>query len=322
MKDKNKTKQQLLDEVMQLRRHIADLEQSGAERKRGEDALSRLAAIVESSDDAIVGTTLDGIIESWNYGAERIYGYSFEEIRGLSASLLIPPDRSDETPHILEKIRNGGRVDPYESVRLREDRKLIDVSLTVSAIKDAHGQMIGASAISRDICERKQMEDQLRALSLTDELTGLYNRRGFFTLAEQEFKMAKRQKKGIFMLYVDLDGMKSINDSSGHQEGDRALKAIADILRETYRDSDIIARIGGDEFVVVPVGETGDNIALITSRLQRSVDGYNAKASHAYKLSLSIGIAHYNPESPCSMDELLAQADKSMYEQKRNKRES
>lgn len=162
-------------------------------------------------------------------------------------------------------------------------------------------------------------QEKIRNLLLHDDLTGIYNRRGFFTLVEHELKKAKRKKSGIFMLFADLDDLKKINDTWGHQEGDMALIETAGILRKNFRESDVVARIGGDEFVVFPVGTSGDCVSKILDRLQQAVDLNNAKSSRAYKLSLSAGIAYYDAENPCSIDELLARADKSMYERKRNK---
>jgi diguanylate cyclase (GGDEF)-like protein len=122
------------------------------------------------------------------------------------------------------------------------------------------------------------------------------------------------------MLYADVDNLKEINDIFGHKEGDMALIDVANILRKNYREADIIARIGGDEFVVIPVETTGDNIDIISSRLQKSLKIHNAEKNHKYKLSISVGIAYYSPENPCSVDELLVRADKSMYEQKMHKK--
>jgi len=164
-----------------------------------------------------------------------------------------------------------------------------------------------------------KLQEKLRLLSITDELTGLYNRRGFFTLADEFLKLAKRQKKGIFMLYADLDHLKTINDRSGHHAGDEALIDTARLLKATYRESDIIARIGGDEFVVIPVGTAGDNLEKIIDRLQRNIETYNTTESHEHSLSLTLGTSYYDPGTPCSIDELIAQADKHMYEQKRLK---
>jgi diguanylate cyclase (GGDEF)-like protein len=163
----------------------------------------------------------------------------------------------------------------------------------------------------------KESEEKYRSLSLIDELTGLYNRRGFLTMVEHYLKIVKRQKKGIFMLYADFDDLKRINDTRGHQEGDLALIETAKILKKTYRESDIITRISGDEFVVIPVGSTKDCVDTVINRLQKALEIYNLQSSRGYKISLSIGIAFYDPECPCTIEELLAQADTSMYEQKR-----
>jgi PAS domain S-box-containing protein len=132
------------------------------EHKRAEEAMARLAAIVESSDDAIVSKDLNGTITSWNKGAEKLFGYTAAEVIGRPITILIPPDRMDEEPQILERIRRGERVDHYETVRHRKDSKEIDISLTVSPVRDKAGRIIGASKIARDITERKRAEEALR----------------------------------------------------------------------------------------------------------------------------------------------------------------
>ena len=164
-----------------------------------------------------------------------------------------------------------------------------------------------------------KMQQEIRNLTLRDELTGIYNRRGFFALVEYQFNLAKRSKTGMFMLYADLDNLKIINDTLGHQEGDRALTMAADILRKNFRQSDIIARIGGDEFVVFPVGTSADCVDKILERLQKALEAYNAENNRGYSLSISAGISFYDPERPCTIDDLLAAADRSMYERKMNK---
>ena len=132
-----------------------------SERKLAEEAMARLAAIVESSDDAIIGKDVNGIIQTWNAGAERLFGYTRQEAVGCSVTLLIPPDRVDEEPAILERIRRGEHIEHYESVRRRKDGRLLDVSLTISPIVDANGQVVGASKIARNITERKLAEAAL-----------------------------------------------------------------------------------------------------------------------------------------------------------------
>jgi PAS domain S-box-containing protein len=141
-----------------------DLEKEITERKRAEDAVAQLAAIVESSDDSIIGTTPEGIIRNWNKGAEIIYGYSAEEVQGLPISVLYPPDRSDELPWLLEKVKQGEPVAQYETVRIRKGGAQVDVSLTLSPMKDASGKITGIASITRDISARKRAETELQRL--------------------------------------------------------------------------------------------------------------------------------------------------------------
>ena len=137
---------------------------AGRELQQSALATQRLGAIVESSEDAIVSKDLDGIIGTWNAGAERLFGYAAEEVIGRSISILIPPDRLDEEPEILARIRRGERVDHYDTVRRRKDGSLVEISLSVSPIKDAKGRVVGASKIARDITERKRAQEQQRLL--------------------------------------------------------------------------------------------------------------------------------------------------------------
>lgn len=164
--------------------------------------------------------------------------------------------------------------------------------------------------------ERQQLLAELQAMSLFDGLTGLYNQRGFLNLAEQHLKLAQRTNKGFLIAFLDLDGLKQINDKFGHQEGNQALVETANILKETFRHSDIIARIAGDEFVVLAIDVSDDSAEIITDRLLKKLNAHNAK-NDLYGLSISLGIACYDPKNPCSIDEMLSQADALMYEQKR-----
>ncbi|MEW6599423.1 MAG: diguanylate cyclase [Nitrospirota bacterium] len=184
---------------------------------------------------------------------------------------------------------------------------------------DENNRINGLIHVVRDITDRHNLEESLRSISLTDELTGLYNRRGFFAIVEQQLKVIKRQKTRAFLLYADLDNFKPINDSFGHHEGDLTLIAAAGILRSTFRESDIIARFGGDEFVVFPIGDDEAYINLIVDRLQKNIDAYNQMEERGYKLSMSIGIAPYDPEYVHSIDMLIVEADKIMYTQKKLK---
>jgi len=162
MKDQNKTKKQLINELVELRLRIAELGALENGHKRSEAALEQLAAIVQSSDDAIIGKTLEGIILSWNSSAERIYGYSSAEVIGRHISILLPPNRPDEVSQLLKRIGRGERVDHYESVRIRKDGQLIHISLMISPVRDTTGKIVGASTIARDISGHKRVEEALR----------------------------------------------------------------------------------------------------------------------------------------------------------------
>jgi diguanylate cyclase (GGDEF)-like protein/PAS domain S-box-containing protein len=196
-------------------------------------------------------------------------------------------------------------------------------NIAVDPLTDQEGKIVGGVHIMSDITERKQMEEKLRTLSFIDDLTGLYNRRGFLTLAEQQVKISNRTKGKMLLIFIDLDHMKWINDTFGHPEGDHALREMATILRETFRESDIIARMGGDEFVVLTIEGIGESEDLLTARLQENIACHNnGEGNPNFKLSISMGAATYDPGSPCLIDELLGRADQSMYEQKRTKQKN
>lgn len=165
----------------------------------------------------------------------------------------------------------------------------------------------------------RESEEKYRTLSLYDGLTELHNRRGFDFLAEQQLKTANRTKIQMLLLFVDVNNLKRINDTFGHQEGDKALIVTANILKKQIRKSDILARIGGDEFVAL-INKSIDNLPeILANRLEESIRTYNAEGINKSKLSFSIGFAHYYPTSPCSIKELLNHADKNMYEQKQKR---
>ena len=166
--------------------------------------------------------------------------------------------------------------------------------------------------------ERQRTRVMLQQMSFNDELTGLLNRRGFLSLAQQQLKIAKRENWELVLLFADLDGLKNINDTFGHPEGDRALRAAGTILQDTFRTSDLVARLGGDEFVVLAINAPAPGVKAITSRLQKNIDFQNAQNRY-YQLSLSFGIAQFDPRQETSLEEIILKADKALYENKRRK---
>jgi diguanylate cyclase (GGDEF)-like protein len=166
--------------------------------------------------------------------------------------------------------------------------------------------------------ERNRNRAMLQQLSYNDELTGLLNRRGFLSMASQHLKIAQRESWQVVLLFADLDRLKNINDSFGHLEGDRALRAVASILKETFRTSDVIARIGGDEFIVLAIHAPEAGVQKMISRLQQNIGRFN-QHNRYYQISLSYGVAKCDPNSMVSLEEMILQADQALYDQKRNR---
>jgi two-component system, cell cycle response regulator len=164
------------------------------------------------------------------------------------------------------------------------------------------------------------IDQEIRSLAVTDELTGLYNRRGFLASATAQLKLAYRHSENVLLLFCDVDNLKKINDSFGHQAGDEALVRAAVALQETFRDSDILARLGGDEFAVLASDASFPDRLAIVSRIEKSLEKWNAEELR-YKLSFSIGVARFDPQASVSLGELMARADEDMYVHKRFHRE-
>jgi diguanylate cyclase (GGDEF)-like protein len=182
---------------------------------------------------------------------------------------------------------------------------------------------IGSFLLSRSIryaIGRQRHLNQEKAASNTDELTGLYNRRGFLTLAERQIKLANQQGRSLLMVFADVDGLKGINDSLGHHCGDLALMEMAHILREAFRETDILGRLSGDEFVALLDCENDMNEEFLVKRFQETLEAHNQYRERHFNLSASVGIARYDSRSPSSIGELLVRADSIMYEQKKPKK--
>ncbi|MGQ9921300.1 MAG: GGDEF domain-containing response regulator [Desulfobacca sp.] len=194
------------------------------------------------------------------------------------------------------------------------------LSLLISTFESAVAKNQKLQAANLELAKAKALlekqAEELQALSLQDSLTGLYNRRGFMTLGEHQLKLACRNRTQLILLFIDLDDLKHINDTFGHAMGDRAILATAQILQTTYRQSDIIARLGGDEFAVLQICKAEDANGILQERLEQNIKEYNALAEHPFTLSLSSGFAHFDPSRPQDLEDLLAQADAKMYEQK------
>ncbi len=225
-----------------------------------------------------------------------------------------------------------GRPSPSESVREKFGRALFagdnsdldQILLEIAKLSSPSDspeeflRLIASLLIRAARCAVKQhmVREVLRDLALTDDLTGLHNRRGFFALAGQQIKIARRNHRWALLFFADLDGLKQINDRFGHSEGDRAITRVAQILRDTFRKSDIIARLGGDEFAILANEASADSQKHIWDRLKEHLCAEGSRDPR-YSLSLSIGVARFDPRSGVTLEELLEYADQAMYEAKR-----
>jgi diguanylate cyclase (GGDEF)-like protein len=164
------------------------------------------------------------------------------------------------------------------------------------------------------------LQEKVREMSIPDELTGLHNRRGFFAIAQQQLKVTKRVQGILALVFADLDDFKTINDTWGHHKGDEALVAMADVLKRSFRESDLIARISGDDFALLLFNTHENNFDIIFGRLQQNIDAFNLRSEVTFFLSLSIVMALYDYSQPCSLEDLLKLADRRMYDQKQRKK--
>lgn len=294
------------------------------ERKHAEEALKESEAkyydLYEKAPDMYYSFNLaTGAIQECNETFLRTTGYRKEELIGRPIFDLFDADSVDDAKKSFQQVQATGEVRDAE-LRVRcKDGRIIDVSLNASAIRDKDGNIVCSRSIWRDITERKRNEEMIRALSITDQLTNLYNRRGFTTLVEQQLRVAERTKNDMLLLYADLDDLKKINDTLGHRSGDEAIVEASNVLKEVFRKMDIIARIGGDEFAVLAPEASLEHSEVIRHRLRNQIDIHNSREDRDYNLSLSIGMAYYDPSTPSSLDELISRADSLMYEQKRHK---
>jgi len=284
--------------------------------KAAEDRLSHLAALVESSGDAIFEETTEGVVVFWNPAAERLYGWSAEEIVGKPASVLVPPDRDD----LAGRAGAGEHVTDVETVRLRKDGTRVDVLLTISPVRDERGSLTGISTTARDVSAFVAYEAQLRYLADRDALTGLYNRRYFEIHLSDQVGRARRYGESAAVMVIDIDDFKEVNDRHGHLAGDEALRAVASALGRRLRSTDTVARLGGDELGVILPYAGLDEAAVVAADRERAVSEIELYVSeleggrtHKLHLSVSVGTAFLGT---ASAEEVLAAADRAMYRQK------
>lgn len=289
-----------------------------SERKQSQEAMcegdNNLRALLNAVTESLLLLDKDGTVLEANETFAKRLRLGIDKIIGANYYDLLPADTAQERKKQADIVIQNGKPVRFEDIR---DKRHIDQ--VIYPVCDDKGEVARLAFFGADITRRREMELELEAMALTDQLTGLYNRRGFFTLATRELRRAQRSTNGMLLFFADLDGLKDINDRFGHEEGDHVLTAAAKILTQTFRTSDIISRIGGDEFAILVIDADEALMEKLLLRLYRLINNLNARRTNRSKIAMSIGHAAYDPVKTATLDELISLADQQMYKMKKIK---
>lgn len=271
--------------------------------------------VLEMAAEGIVTIDIKGDIRSFNRAAQKIFGYSEEEILCKNVSLLMPsPHRENHDGYISRYLQTGqahvlGRTQELQG--LRKDGTIFPMELAVTEVRLGDTHLF--TGMLRDISEQKLAQQRIEQLAHYDALTHLPNRSLFFDRLGQAIMMAKRNQRSIALLYIDLDGFKLVNDTLGHHIGDLLLVQVAERLRLCVRESDTLARLGGDEFTLILIDtREREAVAMVANKVIESIAVPFELEGHTVHIGVSVGIAHY-PDDAEAEDALLIVADKAMY---------
>lgn len=284
---------------------------------------TELEAIFETAGDGIRILNPDGIVERSNNRFSEIFSIPRNEVIGFpcKSSFHGPVCGTEKCPH--EMIKEGHKEVECEVEIINRRGELFHIILRARPLTNRLGEVWGVVEEFQDVTELKTYQQKLFELSTTDELTRLLNRRGFNMMAGKQLKLSERLKSNCCLVFADMDNMKPINDTYGHESGDRALQMVANILSECFRETDTIARLGGDEFVVLASGDA-DTIhgESIINRISQSVDHHNEKSDEPFIVGLSVGVVVYDATKHSDVEALVQEADDLMYQIKRQKKQN
>jgi len=288
---------------------------------RGAEERRRLADLVDASDDVVLGVLLDGTVESWNGGAKRYFGLTRNEAVGHGLSDLLAPEVIEELPGIFRRVRAGDHVRSIDNFLVTEDGRRVHLSFSFSPLTDRNGEVTGAAVIGRDITRRKLLEADLEELAYQDPLTRVANRRFLRERLQYALSLARRDHHAVGLVYLDLNGFKEINDRLGHAAGDAVLQEVGRRLENERRNSDLVARFGGDEFVILLSQVDSETGALKAARrFDAAFDSpVHLGTDGDVSISAQFGIALY-PDHGSEADSLLAAADQALYSRKKERR--
>jgi diguanylate cyclase (GGDEF)-like protein/PAS domain S-box-containing protein len=298
-----------------------------SERVAAAELSGQLAAIVSASSDAIISTDLDGTVRTWNSGAEHIYGYTAAEMIGQSFARLMPAESTAELDHILAEVRAGQRIEQLETVQLRADGLMVEMSLAVSPVRDDADVVVRLAYVGRDITAAKSADRHLRETrdalarqatemehrAFHDPLTGIANRALLMDRLGLALAHAERTGVTMILLMIDVDDFKNVNDTLGHNVGDQMLREIAARLGNLIRDGDTVARLGGDEFAVLAEQTSPGSGETLAQQIVDALDTPMNISGHHITPRVSVGIAETSTSSPVDAEDLLRHSDLAMY---------
>lgn len=290
----------------------------GKTEKSLRESEREIRLLLDNAPDAVY-IQVGGCFAYLNQRAVQFFGAkSASDLLGRPIMDRFHPDYREALKERLRLLNEERKPVPtMEQKYLKLDGSVVDVE--ASAVPITFENRDGSLSFAHNITHRKRMEEEIREMSFRDQMTELYNRRGFITLAGQQLRAANRSQRPMLLTFIDCDGLKWINDTLGHEEGDRALIDTAHVLRQTFREADIVARLGGDEFAVLSIDAAEGNPEELLKRLAQNIRVFNATGARRYILSMSWGSAFYDPHAPRSLDALMSEADGLMYAQKKEK---
>lgn len=299
--------------------HRADEERRAAEHELAKRE-SRYRDLFDYSQSIISTHDLQGNLLSVNKAFTESLGYPCEEIVGKRYEEFVLEKYRSEYPRYLRRIVNDGEAKGLATMVDSDGRTVVWQYNNVLISEPGLEPYVLGSAI--DVTALMKVQNQLERTSLTDELTGLYNRRGFLTLVEQQLRLERHVStaRGLTLMFADMDGLKKINDTYGHEAGSEALQTLARVVKSVVRSGDIVARFGGDEFVILSIGANDENTEMMADRIQRSLDEYNSRSEKPYEVACSIGVIPVQLDGGQTLDEIIAQADEAMYAEKQRRK--
>ncbi len=279
--------------------------------------LEPFRALMDSIKDSVYLLDRTGRFLFINKAHLERMGHSEVEVVGSHYQELHSPEEWTRTESVLNRVLRNN-VPSDEEYQSQRDGGYYLQSMT--PVEDDKGRLSAVLVITKDISERHQLEDRMRTWALYDELTGLLNRRGFLLVAEQQQAVARRLGRRLLLLFMDIDNLKTINDSLGHEHGDAVIREASQVMTETFRKADILARLGGDEFAVLAFESSTGYAVVLEARLLSNILAHNVREGRKYDISMSVGAVIWDSASTDTIEDVLAAADKLMYEQKMMKK--